>query len=102
MSLGCEDRPMLRRRLAGEYVVMCDGQRSVLWGLEARRDFAHSPAAELAHLSGRVAALVGALDPGGQRAAVRVGLEHEYCVFDAGRQVDFGALIHGLSLGVWA
>jgi hypothetical protein len=72
----------------------------VLWDLEPRRDVAYSPAAELAHLSAMFAASVGALDQGGQRAAVRVGLEHEYCVFDAGRQVDFATLIHGLSLGV--
>ncbi len=51
-------------------------------------------------MSAEFAALVESPAHGDERAAVRVGVEHEYGLFDSGYQVDFGAWIHRLSLGV--
>jgi len=65
-----------------------------------RRGRARTRSDELAHLSTEFAGLVDGLDRANKSAPVHVGLEREYCVFDAGRQVNFGALIHELSLGV--
>ena len=57
-------------------------------------------AGEARRLSAGFAALVDRPARGDERASVRVGVEHEYGLFASGQQVDFGAWIHRLSLGV--
>jgi hypothetical protein len=54
----------------------------------------------LASLSAGFARLLrGGENRTGSAGRVRLGLEHEFCVFAAGGQVDFGSVIHNLGIG---